>query len=298
MMLNKLNYKQRENLAGYSFIMPAVIVFLLFILYPFLYSFYLSMQESTGIKLTDIKFGGLIQYKRAFADLEFYKSLLNTVVYTFPTVFFQMAIGLFLAVLLNRHIKGRMVYRTAIFTPVVMSTIVCGIIWCWLYSPDESGLINRSLSIFGIKPIAWLRDPRWAMLSIIIMSIWKWIGYHMTIYIAAIQGISHDYYEAASIEGANSWQQFKYITFPLLSGATWLLLITSIINTFQIFDQIFVMTKGGPLGATTVIVYFIYKKAFVEFNLPYASAVAWLLFAVIFILTLIQMRVKAVADNE
>jgi multiple sugar transport system permease protein len=203
-----------------------------------------------------------------------------------------MAIGLIVAVLLNHHIIGKNLIRAMFFIPVILSTIVCGKVWSKMYSPEDTGLINRLLGLFSVGPVPWLRDPRYALLAVIIMSIWKWIGYHMVIYLAALQGISTDYYEAASIEGANGLQKFWRITFPLLANTSWLLVITSIINSFQVFDQIFVMTSGGPVGATTVVVYLIYKAAFVSFDLPYGSTISWLMFGVIFILTLIQMQIQ------
>jgi multiple sugar transport system permease protein len=290
--MKPLSIKQRENIDGYIFVFPALIYFAVFVVYPFFFSFYLSLNERTGIKLTDISFVGLKQYVRALHDPEFYSSLSHTMVYTFSVVFFQMAIGLIMAVLLNRSIIGKSLIRAMFFIPVVLSTTVCGKVWSRMYSPEASGLFNRLIGLVGIGPIPWLRDPQFALLAIIIMSIWKWIGYHMVIYLAALQGISNDYYEAASIEGANGLQKFIKITFPLLANTSWLLVITSIINSFQVFDQIFVMTSGGPVGATTVVVYMIYKAAFVSFDLPYGSTVAWLLFGVIFILTLIQMQIQ------
>ncbi|WP_077532314.1 carbohydrate ABC transporter permease [Massiliimalia massiliensis] len=289
----KLNLRQKENLDGYLFLTPAILFFAVFMVYPFFYSFYLSLQEKTGMKLTDLSFAGLTQYQKVLADPEFISSLINTGIYTFSVVFFQVAIGLLTAVVLNRALIGKTLTRSFFFIPVIISTIVCGVIWTWMYDPAASGLMNRAISIFGIEPIAWLKDPKWAMTSVIVMSIWKWIGYHMVIYLAGLQGISNDYYEAASLEGANVLQKFIHITFPLLSNTTWLLVITSIINSFQIFDQIYTMTNGGPMGATNVIVYFIYKAGFISFDLPYASAAAWLLFVVIFILTLAQLKVQS-----
>jgi multiple sugar transport system permease protein len=294
--MKALSLHQRENIDGYVFILPAVLYFGMFMVYPFFFSFYLSLHQKTGAKLTDISFAALAQYQKALGDPEFWSSLSHTAVYTFSVVFFQISAGLFTAILLNRQITGKNIIRFLIFTPVVLSTIVCGIVWVWLYSPDEAGLINRGLGYIHIKPAAWLRDPKLAMFAVILMSIWKWIGYHMVIYLAALQGISSDYYEAASIEGANGFQKFRRITFPLLSNTSRLLIITSIINSFQVFDQIYVMTKGGPVGATNVLVYMIYRSAFVSFDLPYGSAVAWLMFGIIFALTLIQMRIQNLAD--
>ena len=290
--MKSLTISQRENLDGYIFLFPAIAYFALLVVYPFFYSFFLSLHQKTGIKLTDISFAGLYQYRKALSNTEFWDSLSHTVTYTFSVVFFQMLTGLILAVFLNNQILAKNLIRALIFTPVVLSTIVCGRVWVWFYDPDATGLMNRIISMVGIKPIAWLKDPNWALFSVIFMSIWKWIGYHMVIYLAALQGISSDYYEAASIEGANGLQKFWRITFPLLANTSWLLVITSIINSFQVFDQIFVMTSGGPVGATNVVVYMIYRSAFVGFDLPYASAIAWLLFGVIFILTLIQMQIQ------
>ena len=284
--------QRRENIDGYLFLSPAIIFFLVFILFPFGYSFYLSLFEKTGKRITDLTFAGLMQYRQAINTPEFLGALRNTLVYTLSVVFFQLSIGLLCAAILNRRLLARDLTRGLIFTPVVLSTIVCGIVWCWLYNPDTTGLINRFLARFGIRPIAWLRDPKWAMFSVVFMSVWKWIGYFMVIYLAAMQDISPNYYEAADIEGANGWNKFWRITFPLLSETTWLLIITSIINSFQIFDQIYTMTSGGPVGATNVLVYYIYQQAFVYFNLPFASAIAWLMFVVIFILTLFQLFIQ------
>lgn len=291
--MSRMTLRQKENRDGYLFLLPAILFFAIFMVYPFFYSFYLSLHEKTGMKLTDLSFSGLSQYQKVLADPEFLSSLINTAIFTFSVVFFQMLFGLLTAVILNRALIAKTLTRTFFFIPVVLSTIVCGVIWTWLYSPDDAGLINRALSVIGIEPIAWLKDPKWALFAVIVMSIWKWIGYHMVIYLAGLQGISNDYYEAASLEGANGFQKFSYITFPLLANTSWLLVITSIINSFQIFDQIYTMTKGGPLGSTTVVVYFIYKAGFVTFDLPFASAAAWILFVVIFVLTLFQMKLQS-----
>lgn len=296
--MRKLNFKQRENIDGFIFILPALAFFLIFRLYPFIYSFYLSLHVRTGVGLRDIEFAWFDQYRIAFQDPQFFSALRNTIVYTAIVVFFHLVLGLLLAVLLNRAIIAKSAIRAMFFTPVVLSTIICGIIWNWMYSPDAAGMINRVIGLVGIPPIAWLRDPNWAMISIAFMGIWKWVGFHMVIYLAALQGIPNDYYEAASLEGAGGLQKFTYITFPLLAPATWLLLITSIINTFQVFDQIFVMTGGGPIGSTTVLVFLIYQIGFVRFDLPYASAVAWMMFIVIFIFTLIQMIIQTRSQNQ
>jgi len=283
------NLRKRENMSGFLFIFPAILFFSVFVLFPFAYSLYLSLHRWNGGKMTDISFVGFEQYAKALQSPEFWSSLGHTTYYTFAALVLHLAFGLTFAVLLNRNIRGRTFLRAAYFTPVVMSTIVVGVIWRWIYSP-ETGLFNYFLGWFGIEPIAWLGDPDWAMPAIIFMSLWKWVGFHMVIYLAALQGIPKDLYESASIDGATGWQRFKSITLPMLSSTTFFLTVTSIINSFQIFDQIYVMTGGGPLDATNVVVYYIYKSAFLYYDMPYASAIAWLLFLVIFLVTMAQMK--------
>jgi multiple sugar transport system permease protein len=281
--------RRRDNISGYLFILPSIVFFSLFVLFPFLYSFYLSLHRWNGGKMSDVSFAGLEQYGKALHSPEFWSSLSNTAYYTFGSLILHLIFGLTFAVFLNQKFAGRTFLRAAYFAPVVMSTIVVGVIWRWIYSP-ETGLLNYFLSFVGIPPIAWLGNPNWAMPSIILMSLWKWVGFHMVIYLAALQGIPKDLYESASIDGASNKQKFLYITFPMLSSTTWFLAITSVINSFQIFDQIYVMTGGGPLDATNVVVYYIYKSAFLYYDMPYASAIAWLLFLVIFAVTMLQMK--------
>jgi multiple sugar transport system permease protein len=281
--------RRKDTISGYLFILPSIFFFSIFILFPFLYSFYLSLHKWNGGVMTDITFVGLEQYSKALHNPEFWDSLRNTAYYTFGSLILHLMFGLLFAVLLNRKFVGRTFLRAAYFTPVVMSTIVVGVIWRWIYSP-ETGLLNYFLGFLGLQPIAWLGDPDWAMPAIILMSLWKWVGFHMVIYLAALQGISQDLYESASIDGASTWQKFRSITIPMLKPTTWFLAITSIINSFQIFDQIYVMTGGGPLDATSVVVYYIYKSAFLAYDMPYASAIAWLLFLVIFAITMLQLK--------
>lgn len=287
-----LTIRQRDNIWGYAFILPCVIIFLIFTIYPFCYSAFLSMQEKVGTNITDLQFAGAKQFIKAFQSKEMWNSFKVTALYTFPTVFFHLAIGLSLAVLVNKSIHLKGLVRAMYFVPVILSTVVISMVWKFMLSP-KVGLFNLFLSNFGIDPdIAWLKSPKLAMTAVIIVGVWKWIGYFMVLYLAALQDIPVSLYEAAEIDGANGRQKFFKITFPLLGNTTQFLMIISVINTFQVFDQIFMMTGGGPIKRTDVIVYYIYRQAFQIYDMPYASAVSWLLFVVIFVLTALQMRIS------
>lgn len=287
-----LTIQQRDNIWGYAFILPCVIIFAIFTIYPFCYSAFLSMQEKVGTNITDLQFAGAKQFIKAFQSKEMWNSFKVTAIYTFPTVFFHLAIGLLLAVLVNKSIHLKGVVRAMYFVPVILSSVVISMVWKFMLSP-KVGLFNLFLAKFGIDPdIAWLKSPKLAMIAVIIVGVWKWIGYFMVLYLAALQDIPVTLYEAAEIDGANGVKKFFKITFPLLGNTTQFLLIISIINTFQVFDQIFMMTGGGPIKRTDVIVYYIYRQAFQIYDMPYASAVSWLLFAVIFVLTALQMKIS------
>ncbi|MDY4670602.1 MAG: sugar ABC transporter permease [Oliverpabstia sp.] len=286
-----LTIQQRDNLWGFAFILPCILIFTIFTLYPFFYSAYLSLQQKVGSNMTDFAFAGLTQFKKAFQSKEMWNSFLVTAIYTFPTVALHLMFGLGLAILVNKSIHLRSLVRAMYFVPVILSTVVVSMVWKFMLSPNV-GLFNQFLGKFGISPdIAWLKSPKLAMLAIIIVGVWKWIGYFMVLYLAALQDIPSTLYEAAEIDGANGIQKFFKITVPLLSNTTQFLLVISVINTFQVFDQIFMLTAGGPVKKTDVIVYYIYRQAFKNYDMPYASAVSWLLFVVIFILTAIQMRI-------
>ena len=287
-----LTIQQRDNIWGFAFILPCVVIFAIFTIYPFFYSAYLSLQEKVGASITDFAFAGLKQFRLAFQSGEMWNAFRVTAVYTFPTVTLHLVIGLGLAMLVNKSIHFRPLVRAMYFVPVILSTVVVSMVWKFMLSPNV-GLFNQFLALFGISPdIAWLKSPKLAMIAIIIVGVWKWIGYFMVLYLAALQDIPVTLYEAAEIDGASGFQKFFRITVPLLSNTTQFLLIISIINTFQVFDQIYMLTGGGPIKKTDVIVYYIYRQAFKNYDMPYASAVSWLLFVVIFILTALQMKVS------
>lgn len=292
-MTSKSILQRREDFSGYMFLLPAILLFGVFTFFPFAYSLYLSLSEKVpGGTMSQVTLSGFSQYAKLFADKDFWNSLLVSCKYTFPVVFFHVLFGLLLAVGLNMKIPARSALRSIFFVPYVISMVVCAMIWRFMYSANI-GLFNVFIGTLGFpRNIGWLTDPRYAMLGIIILSIWKYVGYHTVIYLAALQDIPKSLYESAEIDGAGPWKRFTRITCPLLSNTTWFLIIISIINTFQAFDQVYLMTQGGPLKKTDVIVYYIYRQAFQNFDMPYASAASWVLFAIVFILTAIQMKVS------
>ena len=198
-------------------------------------------------------------------------------------------IGLGIAVLLNQQITGRSFYRVLYFLPVITPTVAAGVVWKYLFDPTQ-GVVNRLLSLFGISGPSWLNDPSWALVSIIVVGTWKRVGFNMVVYLAALQSIPRMYYEAAAIDGANAWNIFHRITVPLLTPTTLFLIITSLIEGFQVFDLVYVMTAGGPLKSTDVLGYYLYRHAFRYHRLGYASAVAYFMFLLVFVITVLQFR--------
>jgi len=287
----KISNRARENIWGYLFILPSGVALSIFYLFSIGFSFYVSLYDWM---IKRGSFIGIGNYMIALTSPDFWNAVKNTVLFTFLTVGMQLILGLITALLLNRSLRGKTLFRAVFFLPCIIPSVILGIIWRWMYSP-QYGLVNFFLQLLGLNPLGWLRDPTWALPALIFMSVWQWIGYHMIIYLAGLQGIPEQLYEAAKIDGATVWSCFRHITWPLLRPATMFLVIVSIINTFQIFDQVYVMTGGGPMGYTSVLVYYLWKEAFHFFKLGYASAVAWLVFLMIFAFTLFQLKFAKVA---
>jgi len=271
------------------FLAPSFIGFAVFTLIPVVASLAFSFVDWNLIHSP--KYVGLANYREALNDPIFWKVMRNTAYYTAGSVPLGIALSLGLAVLLNRKLRGVEFLRTLYFLPVVSSTVAVSLVWKWLYEPNF-GLINYALSLVGISPIGWLTSTTWAMPAVILLSVWKGLGHSMVIFLAGLQGIPRQLYEAAEIDGASRWRQFWDITRPLLSPTTFFVLVISIIGSMQVFSQVFVMTNGGPANSTSTIVYYIYQKGFNEFRMGYASTLSWLLFAVIFAFTLIQLRLQ------
>ncbi|MGG1516044.1 sugar ABC transporter permease [Paenibacillus oryzisoli] len=279
---------RRNRLTGYAFLLPNIIGFLLFICIPVGASFLMSFTEWNGFG--DITFAGLSNYTRLWSDETFRISLLNSLVMTAVSVPVTLILAILAAVALNKGLRGVKIFRTAIFLPHITATIAVAVVWQLLYNPTM-GPINGFLHSLGIdNPPTWLASTKWALLSVIIVSIWHSIGYYMVLYLAGLQGIPKDLYEAAEIDGAGKVSQFRNITVPMLSPVIFFTVIMGIINSFKVFDLVFVLTKGGPGRSTHMLVYDIYYTAFQRFEYGYASAMAYVLFAIILIITLIQFR--------
>ncbi|TDF91970.1 carbohydrate ABC transporter permease [Paenibacillus piri] len=277
----------KEALWGYIFVAPIFIGFLVFTCIPVIVSFYYSLTTYDG--LTEPTFNGFNNYVQLATDAKFLASLAHTLYFTLGTVPLDAGIALTIAIVLNMNLRLKVLYRTAFFIPVVTSTVAVAEVWKWLYSTDY-GLINGLLSEWGLYQPPWLTSDTWAMPSVMLMSIWKHIGFNMVIFLAGLQGISVSLYEAAKIDGAGAFKRFIYITVPLLRHTTLFVLVMSTIRAIQVFDQVYIMTAGGPASSTTTVVYWIYQNAFQFFKQGYASAMAYILFAIIFIATMIQMK--------
>lgn len=280
----------RTLLTAYGFLLPNLLGFLLFTFLPVIAALLISFTDWD--LLQPAKWVGFSNYRRLAVDPLFHEVLWNTVVYVAGTVPVQMAIALLVAMALNRRLPGLLFFRTAYFMPVVASTVAVALVWRWIFHADF-GLLNSFLYFIGIDdPPRWLSSVRWAMPAIIIMSIWQQIGFSMVLFLAGLQSVPGHLYEAAKIDGANNWHRFRYVTVPLLSSTTFFVLVISIINSFQVFEQAFIMTQGGPANATNTLVFNIYRYAFQFFQMGYASAMAWVLFAIIFAVTLVQFRMQ------
>lgn len=288
-----INLSNSQTSAAWIFVFPALLGMLIFIIIPIFFSFGLSFAKWD--LLNPVQFVGLDNYKEIFTEPLFGKILLNTVVFALATSFFGVIIPLILAAIMNSKIRGADFFKTAYFLPFITPMIVIGIVWEWIFDPNI-GLLNKVLQVH----INWLYDPHWAMPALIIVSVWKLIGYNMIIFLSGFSGISNSMFEAAKIDGANPVETFFYVTIPLLSPTIFFVVIITAVSSFQIFDLIYLMTQGGPLDSTNVLVYAIYKNAFEYFNAGKASAIAYVLFVIILVLTLLQwnMRKKLVYNEE
>ena len=288
-----INLSNSQASAAWIFVFPALLGMLIFIIIPIFFSFGLSFAKWD--LLNTIQFVGLDNYKEIFTEPLFGKILLNTVVFALATSFFGVIIPLILAAIMNSKIRGADFFKTAYFLPFITPMIVIGIVWEWIFDPNI-GLLNKVLQVH----INWLYDPHWAMPALILVSVWKLIGYNMIIFLSGFSGISNSMFEAAKIDGANPVETFFYVTIPLLSPTIFFVVIITAVSSFQIFDLIYLMTQGGPLDSTNVLVYAIYKNAFEYFNAGKASAIAYVLFVIILVLTLLQwnMRKKLVYNEE
>jgi multiple sugar transport system permease protein len=281
----------RNDLIAWSFILPNFLGFAIFTLVPVAFSFVLSLMEWDGAN--PMKFAGLDNFLYLFQDETFRISTFNTFYYVLGTVPLTLAISLGLAVLLNTRIRFRNLFRAVVFFPYVASLVAVAIVWNMIFHPTM-GPVNFVLYSLGVQDLpGWSASVVWAMPTVIMATIWKGVGYYMVIYLAALQGIPGYLYEAADIDGASAWTKFWKITVPMLTPATFFVVMMLTINCFKGgFDLIYLMTGGGPGRATNVLVYQIYQSAFIQFKFGYSSAIAIFLFAIVLVITLVQFRME------
>jgi multiple sugar transport system permease protein len=278
-----------EHVAGWAFAAPAMVLITTFGLIPIVWSFVLSFQKS-NLLAPERPFVGLDNYQRLADDPLFRDSVSHTVVYTALFVPFSVVGALLVAVALNRPLRFIRLYRTAVFVPVVASTIATSIIFLQLFDPNF-GLINWMLGTVGLGPYGFLQDPDQALYAVVVLTVWGWIGFDVIVFLAALQGIPRELIEAAMIDGATPFGAFRRVVVPLLGPASLFLVVWSTINALQLFDEIYFLTKGGPLFSTYVLVYYVFDLAFQKGLAGYAAAVAYTLFAAILVLTAIQLAI-------
>jgi len=282
-------WSRRRAPFGYLYVAPVIIWFIGFNLFPIAVGLGLSLTDWNI--LNSPRLIGLANYANLPSDPLFWASMENTLYFAVVSVGLGTVIALGLAVALNQKLRFLGLYRTLFFLPAVTALIAVAMVWRWLYD-TEYGLINWTISLVGIPPLRWLDDPRLAMLAVIMMSVWRSLGFNTIILLAGLQGIPNEYQEAASIDGAGRWNRFLHITLPLVSPSTFFVAVNSLIGAWQVFDQVWAMTQGNPENSTVTIVFLIYQNAFAWGKTGYASALAYVLFLVIMAFTLLQFKLQ------
>jgi len=282
-----------QNWSAYAFLAPALVILFLSLLLPAVATLLMSFTDVSFLKPTN--FVGFENYIKLFSDTRFQQAVSNTIHYTIGVTFPTMVLGLLAAVALNRKVPGRMAFRTIFYLPVLTSLIAAAVVWAYVYEP-YAGPLNGVLTRVGLPPQPWLQSPNLAMNALIIMAIWRDFGTAMIIYLAGLQDIPNDIYEAARLDGAKGKDIFLRITVPMLSSVTFYLLIILIVQTFQVFGAIYVMTQGGPLGSTETVVYQMYQTAFAYTEFGYSAAMSTVLFLTILVFSIIGTRIMRRKD--
>ncbi|MBS4193044.1 sugar ABC transporter permease [Bacillus sp. FJAT-49705] len=282
----------KSTFTAFLYLLPALLIITVFTIYPIIKSLLISFYNDYDFFQDIVYERGIDSYIYLWNDPNFHLALKNTFIFVIGVVPCSIILSLLIAILLNTNIKLRALFRTVYFIPFVTSVVAVSIVWRWIFH-TEYGVLNYFLGLFGVDPIAWLTDPKWAMPSLIILSIWKGLGYNIIIFLAGLQNINDQYYLAAKIDGASAIKRFFFITVPLLSPTTFFVSVVSIIGSFKVFDEIYALFGGqpGPASSALTVVYYIFEKFYGEWNFGVASAAAYCLFIIIFILTLIQLYI-------
>jgi multiple sugar transport system permease protein len=278
-------WRNKETLAAWLFILPSLIGFLIFTAGPVVAAGVISLLNWNLFSAPT--FAGLKNFARLGPDPTFWSALGNTAYFTFVSVPLTIAVSLALALLLNQGVRRVAVFRSLLLLPYATITVAVAFVWIWLYIPHD-GLVNAVLGVFGINGPAWLISDNWAMPALIAMSVWKSFGFGMVVFLAGLQAIPQQLYEAAKVDGSSAWQSFRSVTLPMLSPALFFVVVTSIIGSFQVFDQALIMTNGGPGSRTTTLVMYIYRTGFENYDQGYAAAQSLVLFAFIVVITAAQ----------
>lgn len=293
--MKKLDLNKENIRSAVIFLSPALLSIFIFFFIPVIAAFIISFTDFDIYSIGDyanISFIGVRNYSRLFQDVLFWTSLKNTFYFVVLAGPLSVVVSLFSAILLNSKLaKFKGLFRLSYFIPVVTTLVAVAIVWRFIYHP-KFGILNFALSFIGINPIDWLGDPNWAMPAIVIMAVWKNFGYNMIIFLAGLQNIPSHLYEAAIMEGANSWQQFKSITLPMLAPTTLFVSLITMIGFFQLFAEPYIMTQGGPMNSTLSIVQYMYQEGFRWWNIGYSASIAFALFFIIFIGTIIQFKLR------
>lgn len=291
-----MTLRRRRTLVGLSFITPNFVGFFVLNLIPIVFAFWLCFNRWDGYN--PMEFAGLDNFRYIFSDRVFQQAVVKTLIFTVCSVLITMMLSLGLAVLINQPLKCIGIFRTAIFFPYVASVVAVAAVWQMLFQKDM-GLINEILRMFGVTDVpGWFATTKWALPGVIIVNIWKNMGYYMIIYLAALQDVPTSLVEAGMIDGANAWQRFWHIKWPLLGNATFFVVMMLTINSFKSFDLIYALTEGGPGTATTLLSQYIYNQSFVSWDYGRASAAAMVLFAIVAVITLIQFRLEKKISND
>ncbi|WP_307494148.1 carbohydrate ABC transporter permease [Cellulomonas humilata] len=273
---------------GWAFVAPFVIVFVMFLIWPLVHGFYLSF---TGESITGAggELIGFDNYAEALRDPIMWRSLLNTLWFTVLSTVPLVVVALILALLVHQGLPGQWLWRLSFFMPFLLASTVAAQFWIWMYNP-QLGLVNYVLGAVGVEQIAWLQDPQWAMLAVVIMTLWWTVGFNFLLYLTALQNIPEQQYEASALDGAGRWRQLRSITVPQLGPTTVLIVILQVLASLKVFDQIYIMTQGGPGGVTRPVVQYVFEVGFTGYRFGYASSIAYIFFAIIVIISVGQMR--------
>lgn len=287
--------RSRDTLQAYLFLAPFLIIYVIFVVFPVFQAVYMSLFDWDLLAMDFRSFIGLENYQEMFQDDVFWSSFWNTVQFVLLSTPSIVGVGLLLAILLDGASRGMSFFRTLFFAPYVFSVAVVTLIWAFLLNP-QTGLLAAFLANFGIEPISWLTNPNLAMPAIVMTTLWWTMGFNMVLFLAGLQDIDHSLYEAAELDGAGRWAQFRHITVPGLRRTLLLVTVLQIIASFQIFGQVYIMTRGGPAGTTRVLIQYIYESGFRDFRLGYGSAMSLFLFAVMFVISYFQFRIAPEED--